>query len=71
MADWYKSILPEEGLISEGQSRTPSFPVLVALCIVYLTGTLMIAIDHYEKNKFKILIGTDALAMGVLAFAGL
>lgn len=71
MADWYKSILLEEDLISEGESRTPSFPVLVALCIVYLTAMLMIAIGYHEEDAFKILTGINALAMGVLAFAGL
>jgi len=71
MSDWYESVLLEEGLITEGKTRTPSFPVLVALCIIYITGLLMIAIGYHEEDAFKILTGMQGLAMGVLAFAAL
>lgn len=69
MAEWYESVLLEEGLISDGKEQTPSFAVLIALCIVYLTGILIIAIGYYEEDAFKILTGMNVLAMGFLAVA--
>ncbi|PAU78800.1 hypothetical protein CK500_16330 [Halorubrum salipaludis] len=71
MAEWYESALLEENLISEGEKHTPSLAVLIGLCIVYLTGMLMMAIGYYEEDGFKMLTGMNALAMGFLAFAAL
>lgn len=71
MSGWYESVLLEEGLISEGEQRTPSFLVLIALCIVYLASMMMMAIGYIEEDSFKIMTGLYSLGMGVLAFAAL
>lgn len=71
MAEWYESVLLEENLISEGEEHTPSLPVLTALCVIYLSGMMMIAIGYDQEDAFKIMAGMNALAMGFLAFAAL